>query len=134
MSTRVSSATSKGVWPYKDIHNAEPVRVRAKASTSQFMGSKCYLHPAHHNVDSTHVAHAVSKQAAHLFLPPVGCCMQGRPPIDVPAVHIDPALQQHPDPVERVEEDGGKQTRKGEEDEYKSCVDLMRYNNKTKTN
>lgn len=53
---------------------------------------------AHHVVDGAHVAHVFGEQAAHLLLPPVSCCVQGRPAVDVPAVHVHAALQQHPAP------------------------------------
>ena len=63
------------------------------------------LSRAHHVVDGTHIAHVVSEQSAHLLLPPVSCCMQGRPPVDVPAVHVHPALQKNP---EQAEEEVGE--------------------------
>ncbi len=61
------------------------------------LSKKGRLFRAHHIVDGAHIAHVVSEEGAHLLLPPVSSCVQGRPPVNVPAVHIHPTLQQHPE-------------------------------------
>lgn len=53
--------------------------------------------PTHHIVDGAHIAHVVSEQGAHLLLSPVSCCMQRRPAIYVPAVHVHATLQEDPE-------------------------------------